>query len=211
VTNLGGALRFAPSSVSRKPRSTRRWRISSTVCTRQEKASAIRSSVQFGPLASALSSTWARQTFRGDPLSRPAGSGHRRRLAQKTDFSPDPLRYEYGAGWPLGCAQSATEIKGARHRESIHRYRTCPTFVSHWGEMSVLPRARADLATRNSQLAGVAPTKNGARFGATRQQDPTDVTHGRLKDSDLEPCLKRREMALWALEKKRQFSPILLY
>jgi hypothetical protein len=51
--------------------------------------------------------------------------------------------------------------------------------------------------------------KNGARFGATSQQDPTDVTHGRLKDSDLERGLKRREMALWALAKKRQFSPFL--
>jgi hypothetical protein len=51
--------------------------------------------------------------------------------------------------------------------------------------------------------------KNGARFGATSQQDPTDVTYGRLKDSDLERRLKRREMALWALAKKRQFSPFL--
>ena len=73
--------------------------------------------------------------------------------------------------------------------------------------MSVSPRARADLATPNSQLAGVAPMKNGARFGATSHPDPTDVTHGRLKDSDLARCLNRREMALWALEKKRQFSP----
>src|SRR5262249_14875607 len=66
---VGGSLRLARSSVSRKPRSTKRWRICSTVCTRQEKASAIRSSVQFGPLASALSSTWARRTFWLDPLS----------------------------------------------------------------------------------------------------------------------------------------------
>jgi hypothetical protein len=51
--------------------------------------------------------------------------------------------------------------------------------------------------------------KNGARFGATSQPDPMDVTLGRLKDSDLARCLKRREMALWALEKKRQFSPFL--
>ena len=76
-------------------------------------------------------------------------------------------------------------------------------------EMSVSPRARADLATCNSQLAGVAPMKNGARFCATSQPDPTDATHGRLKDSDLARCLKRREMALWALDKKRQFSPFL--
>src|SRR6516162_9655051 len=75
--------------------------------------------------------------------------------------------------------------------------------------MSVSPRARADLATRNSQLAGVAPMKNGARFGATSQPDPTDATHGRLKDSDLARCFKRREMALWAPDKKRQFSPFL--
>jgi hypothetical protein len=53
--------------------------------------------------------------------------------------------------------------------------------------------------------------KNGARFGATRQPDPTDVTHGRLKDSDPARCLKRREMALRALEKKRRFSPFLWY
>src|SRR6516225_2539345 len=64
---------------------------------------------------------------------------------------------------------------------------------------------------RDSQLAGVAPMKNGARFGATRQPDPTDVTHGRLKDSDPARCLKRREMALRALEKKRRFSPFLWY
>jgi hypothetical protein len=51
--------------------------------------------------------------------------------------------------------------------------------------------------------------KNGARFGATSQPDPTDATHGRLKGSDLARCLKRREMALWALAKKRQFSPFL--
>ena len=62
-------MRFAPSSVSRKPRSTKRWRICSTICTRHEKASAIRSSVQFGPSASALSSTWAWRTFWLDPLS----------------------------------------------------------------------------------------------------------------------------------------------
>jgi hypothetical protein len=51
--------------------------------------------------------------------------------------------------------------------------------------------------------------KSGARFGATSQPDPTDVTHGRLKDSDLERRLKRREMALRAPDKKRQFSPFL--
>jgi hypothetical protein len=51
--------------------------------------------------------------------------------------------------------------------------------------------------------------KNGARFGTTSQPDPTDATHGRLKGSDLARCLKPREMALWALEKKRQFSPFL--
>jgi hypothetical protein len=51
--------------------------------------------------------------------------------------------------------------------------------------------------------------KNGARFGATSHPDPTDATHGRLKDSDLARCLKPREMALWVLEKKRQFSPFL--
>jgi hypothetical protein len=52
--------------------------------------------------------------------SRSAGPGHRCRLAQETDFPPDPLRYEYGAGWPLGCARLATEIKGLRHRERFH-------------------------------------------------------------------------------------------
>jgi hypothetical protein len=51
--------------------------------------------------------------------------------------------------------------------------------------------------------------KNGARFGATSQPDPTDVTHGRFMDSDLARCLNRREMALWAVEKKRQFTPFL--
>jgi hypothetical protein len=75
--------------------------------------------------------------------------------------------------------------------------------------MSVSQRARADLATRNSQLAGVAPMKNGTRFGATSQQHLTDATHGRFKDSDQTQCLKSREMALWALDKKRQFSPFL--
>jgi hypothetical protein len=53
--------------------------------------------------------------------------------------------------------------------------------------------------------------KNGARFGATSQSDLTDVSHGRLKDSDLARCLKHREMALWALDKKRHFSPFLCY
>ena len=71
--------------------------------------------------------------------------------------------------------------------------------------MSVSPRARADPATRNSQLAGVAPMKNGAQFGASSHPDPTDATHGRLKDSDLARCLKRREMALWAPDEKRHF------
>jgi hypothetical protein len=51
--------------------------------------------------------------------------------------------------------------------------------------------------------------KTGARFGATSQPDPTVATHGRLKDSDLARRLKRREMARWALERKRQFSPFL--
>jgi hypothetical protein len=51
--------------------------------------------------------------------------------------------------------------------------------------------------------------KNGARFGATSQPDPMHATHGRLKVSDLARCLKRREMALWALGEKRQFSPFL--
>jgi len=36
-----------------------------------------------------------------------------------------------------------------------------------------------------------------------------DATHGRLKGSDLARRLKCREMALWALEEKRQFSPFL--
>jgi hypothetical protein len=62
---------------------------------------------------------------------------------------------------------------------------------------------------RNSLLACVAPMKSGARFGASSQPDPVDATHGRLKDSDLARYLKRREMALWALEKKRQISPFL--
>jgi hypothetical protein len=51
--------------------------------------------------------------------------------------------------------------------------------------------------------------KNGARFGATSQPDPTDATHCRLQVFDLARCLKRREVALWALEEKRQFSPFL--
>src|SRR5262249_54929947 len=36
---VGGCWRFAPSRVSRKPRSTNRRRIFSTICTRQPKAS----------------------------------------------------------------------------------------------------------------------------------------------------------------------------
>jgi hypothetical protein len=60
-----------------------------------------------------------------------------------------------------------------------------------------------------SQLAGGAPVKNGAPPGATSQPDPTDITHGRLKGFDLARCFKRREVALWALEKKRQISPFL--
>jgi hypothetical protein len=82
--------------------------------------------------------------------------------------------------------------------------------MTNWRELSGFPRARADgadLATRDSQLAGVAPMKNGARFGATCQPDPMDATHGRLKVFDLARSLNRREMALWALVKKRQFSP----
>jgi hypothetical protein len=51
--------------------------------------------------------------------------------------------------------------------------------------------------------------KNGARFGATSQPDSMDATHSRLKVSDLARRLKRREMALWAPEEKRQFSPFL--
>jgi hypothetical protein len=51
--------------------------------------------------------------------------------------------------------------------------------------------------------------KNGARSGATSQPDPTDATLGKFKASDLARCLKRREMAFWALDKKRQFSPFL--
>jgi hypothetical protein len=51
--------------------------------------------------------------------------------------------------------------------------------------------------------------KNGARLGATSHPDPTDATHGRLEGSDQARCLKLREMALSALEKKRQFSPFL--
>jgi hypothetical protein len=66
-------------------------------------------------------------TPRGTP-SRPAGSGHRRRLAQKTDFPPVPLRYEYGAGWPLGCARLATERQahGPKSRRRLRRL-TAPT------------------------------------------------------------------------------------
>jgi hypothetical protein len=51
--------------------------------------------------------------------------------------------------------------------------------------------------------------KDGARSGAASHPDPMDATHGRLKVSDLARCLKRREMAFWALDKKRQFSPFL--
>jgi hypothetical protein len=51
--------------------------------------------------------------------------------------------------------------------------------------------------------------KNGARFGVISQPDPMDAKHGRLKSSDLAQCLKSRETAVWAPEKKRQFSPFL--
>ena len=64
ILSVGGLARFFPLSVWSKPRSTKRRRTFSTVLVRQENASAICLSVQFGPFSSALSGIGARRTKR---------------------------------------------------------------------------------------------------------------------------------------------------
>jgi len=62
------AARQTGRSVSSKPRSASRCRSLSTVLVRHENASAMRSSVQFGPSASAFSRIWAHRTFWAVPF-----------------------------------------------------------------------------------------------------------------------------------------------
>jgi hypothetical protein len=130
-------------------------------------------------------------------------SGVYRKLRGWTSHRPE----SFGDSHPTGVRLRAV-AHGSRGTQAPRKNSSIPNlsrFRFSTRERCLSPRAPRP----TSQLAGGAPMKNGARFGGTSQPDPTDATHGRLKGSDLARCLKRREMSLWALEKKRQFSPFL--